>query len=289
MRFLAIFFDFSRLADAENEAAFYIFLASSRWALALSLYGTMIFGLSLAVRFRIFAPKAILSLVILTLGFTWGLSAALNGLEGIQTQTTSRNGPTGGPGLILEGSFHEAGNLGTVTVLLRGLDMPLGPQVVANPQRPLLYLEEAPQRQNLSLQPLSLNIELPMFFRNLASDLKLSAENLRDVYLEGPLPFLLHTAALAFLLSALLCIFNLSAWPLANILLCCLAFRGVLSLELFTRTPYAQEFMSSILENYAQYIPTSYAAPLAFFLAGLLVCLYSFLAFIAKRKQIHEN
>jgi len=75
---------------------------------------------------------------------------------------------------------------------------------------------------------------------------------------------------------------NLSAWPLANFFLCCLAFRGVLSLETLLNSPDVQNSFNSLLQNY---LPLSAVVPMIFCIAGLLIYLYSFLVYLARRKS----
>jgi len=99
-------------------------------------------------------------------------------------------------------------------------------------------------------------------------------------------PFLIYTGALAVLLISFLFIMNLSAWPLANFFLCCFAFRGVLSLERLLNSTDIQNYFNSLLHNY---LPISVVVPMIFCVAGLLIYLYSFLVYLARRKSGYEN
>jgi hypothetical protein len=74
-------------------------------------------------------------------------------------------------------------------------------------------------------------------------------------------------------------ILKLSAWPLVDLFLGCLAFRGVLSLTLFFQTPPMQETFDSFLQNR---LPLSLAVPLIYCGVGILVCLYTLLVYLIK-------
>jgi hypothetical protein len=78
---------------------------------------------------------------------------------------------------------------------------------------------------------------------------------------------------------------DLSAWPLANFFLCCLAFRGVLALETLFNSTDIQSFFNSYLQNY---LPISAVVPMIFCVAGVLIYLYLFLVYLAKRKGGNE-
>jgi hypothetical protein len=78
----------------------------------------------------------------------------------------------------------------------------------------------------------------------------------------------------------------LSAWPLANLFLGGLAFRGVLALETFLNTPEIQDIIASFLKNI---FPVSLIAPLVFLGIGILVCLYSFLVHLSKKQVDYGN
>jgi hypothetical protein len=76
---------------------------------------------------------------------------------------------------------------------------------------------------------------------------------------------------------------HVSAWPLANFFLCCLAFRGVLALEILFYTEL-RESITSILH----FLPASLTVPAIFCGIGLLAYLYSFLLHLAKKKSVYD-
>jgi hypothetical protein len=77
-----------------------------------------------------------------------------------------------------------------------------------------------------------------------------------------------------------------SAWPLANLFIGALAFRGILAVETFFNSPEMQEILDSFFKNL---LPTTMAVPLIFFGFGLLAHTYSILIFIAKRRDDNED
>jgi len=71
-------------------------------------------------------------------------------------------------------------------------------------------------------------------------------------------------------------------WPLADLFLGALAFRGILAVETFLNTPEMQEIIGSYLDNK---IPVSMAVPAVFFSFGLLVNIYAVLVYVIKRRK----
>jgi hypothetical protein len=100
------------------------------------------------------------------------------------------------------------------------------------------------------------------------------------------MPFMIYSGALLFLLSSLGFILKLSAWPMANLFIGCLAFRGILSLETFFNSPDMQNVFDSFIGNW---LHVDMAVPMIFCLFGLLVNIYSILVFIAKRRSHDED
>jgi hypothetical protein len=256
-------------------------IAAARWALSLGLYGGVLLGLSFVAHEKVFLPVAIVSITVLTLGFTYGISSGLKNWENVPPLARSAE-LLGGPGFILNASGRP---IGTSLVLLRGPSEPRGPRVVAIPGRPLEYQAAFPGKDPmLGLEPVSLMQDSPWFLRNIAIDLRLNGEHLRQLVDEGPVRFAIYAGALIFMLCSLSFIFQFSAWPLVNMLLACLAFRGILAFEIFFNSPEMQGMFHPFLQNL---MPLSFAAPLLFCSFGFLACLYSALVFIA-RKQVQK-
>jgi hypothetical protein len=167
---------------------------------------------------------------------------------------------------------------------LEGSAKPGGSRVVATPGKPLLYQEKFAGKDLslLSLPPAPFSDNCPWFLKSLAIDLRLNAENVRRHLNAGLLSFLMYAGTLVFLLCSLMFILKLSVWPLANLFLGCLAFRGILALELFFNTPEMQDIFDSFLQNR---LSPSLAVPLIFCIVSLLAYLYSFLVYLLKRQS----
>jgi hypothetical protein len=266
-----------RLLTGQQEAMLAELTTAARWALSFALYGGIILGLCYAAREKIFAPAAVFCITLLAICFVYGVSFVLESQEKIPSTKTAMQ-PLGGPGLILSNPSLAGG---TAIILLQGPSEAGAARLVATPGRPMVYQAEFGGGAS-SFARLQFGAESPWIFKSLAIDLRLSAENLKQRYNESLLSFLLYSGALIILLSSFWFIMNFSAWPLANLFLCCLAFRGVLALEILFNSTEMQETLGSFLQNR---LPLSLAVPLIFFGIGLLAHLYSFLMYIAKRKS----
>ena len=280
LRFLELRIEWIRALSKEREAVLVEIITAARWALSFAVYGGILLGLSYAVRRGVFALTAIPCVALLTIGFTFGIGQLLEDWEHVPPAKISMQ-PLGKPGLILSNNVRPAG---TALILLEGSAKPDGSRVVATPGKPLLYQEKFPGKDMslLSLPPAPFSDNCPWFLRSLAIDLKLNAENVRRQVNAGLLPFLVYAGTLVFLLCSLMFILKLSVWPLANLFLGCLAFRGVLALELFFKTPEMQDVFDSFVQNR---LPLSWVVPLIFCGVGLLAFLYSFLVYLVKRQN----
>jgi hypothetical protein len=256
-------------------------ITAARWSLSLGIYGGIILGLSYIARKKVFAPLAVVFIGALSLILACVVSKGLNDWENVPPLVNPARS-LGGPGLI---AANNALLDGTVVVLLQGPANP-EPRVVAVPGQPLLYRAEFPGRDVTASPSGPFANNSPWFLQSLAIDLRLSGENLRRQFDGGPFPFLLYAGALTVLLTSCLFIFRLSAWPLANLFLGCLAFRGILALETFFNSADMQVAFDSFLENR---LPVSLAVPLIFCFIGILAHLYSLLAFVAGRRDDHGD
>jgi hypothetical protein len=280
LRYLAIRVEWVRTVPRQPEIMLAELVTAARWALSLALYGSLLFSLSYAARGRFFGPAAALCLAALALAVCFGISLGLSRLGNAPPgRDTVR--ALGAPGLILTNAIRHSE---TAIVLLEG---PAGPRVAAIPGQPLIYQPEppGPNTMTLRLPPIPFSEETPWFLKSVSIDLRLSAVQFERRFGEGT-PFVLYAGALIFLLCSLGCVLRLSAWPLANLFLGCLAFRGVLALETFLNSPETGDLLESMLENR---LPLSLAVPLIFCAAGTLVYLYSVLAYLAKRRNDDED
>ena len=301
MRFLAIRLEWIGTLSLQPGAILTMLITAARWALSLGLYGGILLGLSFAVREKVFMPAAVFCMALLGLGFAYGVSCGLDSWEKVPPEKEPAQ-LLGGPGLILANSrlpsgggrisdatltgAYSAGSSGTSLVLLRGPSEPGRARVVAIPGKPIAYQAEFTGRDpaSVSLPPVLFGDESPWFLKSLVIDLRLNAENLRMLFNEGFLPFVLYTGALVFLLCSLSFVLKFSAWPLVSLSLGCLAFRGILALETLFNSPEMQDIFNAFLQNR---LPVQLAVPLIFCGVGFLAYLYSFLVYLAKRQGEH--
>jgi len=284
LRFLTLRVEWIRALSLEQGPILADLIAAAQWALSLSLYGGILIGLSYIIRKEVFAPAALPCLILLTLVFIWGIDLLVDNMQNVPSDKT-RDPPLGKPGLILSNTILPSG---TVIVLLEGPATPNGIRVVATPGRPMLYQSEFAGKSlaTANLPPAPFINSCPWFLKSLAIDLQLNAELFLQHLDNGLQPFLIQTGSLVFLLCSFMFILKLSAWPLMNLFLGCLAFRGVLSLEIFFHTPEMRDVFDSFAQNR---LPLPLVVPVIFCGAGLLIYLYSFLVFLIKGRRGYGN
>jgi len=213
--------------------------------------------------------------MVLAFGFCFGVSFALDQWKFVPP-AKSEGIQLGDKGVILSNSLNR--NL-TSVVLLEGTANPFGPRVTSIPGLPLAYHETT--SENFELPPVPFGDDSPWFLKSFAIDIRMNAEFFQRKFSEGFFSYLLHLGSFIILLCALGYAVKFSVWPLANLFLATLAFRGVYALGTFFNSPEMQETIDSFLNDK---IPVTLALPLLFVAFSLLVHLYSFLVFIAKRK-----
>jgi hypothetical protein len=275
IRYLSIRIDMVRLLPVRQEIYLPEIITAARWALPFSIYFSLLFGLSYTARLEISAPLSILCLVILAGGFGTALSLGLE-RAGFIPPAGDAVKPLGGPGLILT-------QADTVVVLLGGPAEPRGPRTVSIPGRPLIYQEnpQGPNNTILALPPVPFRTAVPWFLQSAAIDFTLTGGQFEARFREGLIPFLTYALSLIFLLSSFRFIMNLSIWPLANLFTGALIFRGILALETFINSPEMGDPLASFLGNR---ISPENMGPLAFCSFAVLICLYTALVYLAKRR-----
>jgi hypothetical protein len=98
----------------------------------------------------------------------------------------------------------------------------------------------------------------------------------------GLLPFIVYLGSLCLLLVSFYQIFELTAWPLANMFLGAAIFRGLLTLETFIDSDAIQGFIYYFL---GRLIPRSIISPVIFTLLGALILLYTVLINAGKGRR----
>jgi hypothetical protein len=279
-RFLTLHVEWASNLPPKPETFLTLVLTAAKWALSLTMYATILLSLSYAARRNYFAIMTILCVMILSLAFNFGITFLLNNWEHVPpAQTTGKQ--MGESGLILSGSLNRNE---TSVVLLKGTADPLGPRVTSIPDRPLHYQESTANR-NFDLPPIPFGDDTPWFIKSLSIDLRLSNEQIQARYLQGLFPYFFYTGALIFLLCSLGFAMKFSMWPLANIFIGALVFRGILAIETFFNSAEMQDVFGSFFKNM---LPVPLAIPMIFLCFGLLIHLYSFLVFISKKRDSDE-
>ena len=283
IRFLFIRVEWLRLYSNQPETVLSELIAAARWALSFGLFGGILLGLNYTIRKTVNIPLGILCIALLSASITSGLSI---GLEYMETVPAEKNmvQPPGGPGLIL---FNPQRPGGTSFILLQGPQMPDGARIASVPGNALQYQPEFPGRDMSfsGLPSVSFGVETPWFMESLSIDIRLNADNLQNRLNEGIIPFLIYLGALIFLLNSFIFIQKLSAWPMANLFFGFLAFRGILAIEVLFNSRNMQELFDSFLQNR---FPVSYAVPTIFISFSVLIYLYTFFVYLAKRQKKHD-
>jgi len=250
------------------------------WALSLTTHLTILLSLSYGARRQYFAPMVLICVTVLSLIFNFGVSSALYQLQNVPSAVTPVK-PAGENGLILSNNLNRNE---TAVILLRGPLEPLGPRVTAIPDKPLQYIESTTNAW-LDLPPIPFGDDTPWFLRSISIDLRLSEAQVFKRFTEGLHSYFFYAGALIFLLSSLGFAIKFSVWPLADLFLGALAFRGILAIETFLNTPEMQEIIGSFLGNK---LPVTMAVPAAFFASGVLINVYAVLVFIIKRRNTDD-
>jgi len=255
-------------------------LTAAHWALSLTLFLSIIITVNYAIRKNCFPPVTILCVIILSLSFSAGISFALKQWKSVPPSQV-QSMPLGGSGLMLTNALNKNE---TAVVLLNGTSDPLGPRVIAIPGQPLVYQKTA--GAGFDLPPVQFSDDTPWFLKSLAIDIRLNAEMFQFKFSEGIFSFLFYAGSLVFLLCSLAYVLKFSAWPLANLFIAALAFRGILAFNTFANTPEMQEITGSFLNNI---IPAQAALPLFFLGVGILLNIFSLLSYAAKRRRDDDS
>jgi hypothetical protein len=156
-----------------------------------------------------------------------------------------------------------------------------GSRVVSIPGQPLIYQEKpiGPGNTILPLPAAPFQQDLPYFLKSIMLDFSLASKQYQSLLHQGFLLFLIHTAAICFLLCSLRFVFTISRWHLANLFLGALVFRGILTLEIFLNTG---EILSLIRNLTGNWLPKNYTGPIILTGMAILIILYSVLAYFAR-------
>jgi hypothetical protein len=276
LRFLALWIEAAREVPLEGEQSGG-FIAAMGEALAMTVYITILLTLSYTARRNMSKPFSITAVVILAAAFTLGTSLGVRQLQKFEFALNAVPPIRARPGLIL-----SRGD--TSMVLLSDSSVTGGPRVASFPDRPLLYQEtpRGPDNTAPALPDLPFNTGTAWVIQSMLIDFRLSASELASRLDQGLFSFALYGGALIALLSSLRFLLELSNWPLANLFLGAIAFRGILALEIFLNARETGVLISSFFGNR---LPVSLITPLTFCALTILIVLYTFLASLARGKR----
>jgi len=249
-------------------------------AFPATLYLTILLTLSYTARRRIAIPLAIIVIVILGCVFTGGTSIGINRIEALKFALKPVSSIQGRPGLILSRSDNAM-------ILLRESRDVRGPRVVSIPGRPLIYqsVPMGPNNTILNLPALPFGEDTPWFIRSVVIDFSLSAAEMKKRLDNDPVSFAAYAFSLILLLGSLRIVLELSKWPLANLFIGTLVFRGILSLEIFLNTREMNDLIASFL---AGRLPSMLITPLVFSALGVLIIFYTLMARIARPRRTDD-
>jgi hypothetical protein len=256
-----------------------LFITAAHWALSFALFSTILFSLSYSGRRQYSALMSVLTIMGLSLIFSFCFSMTLDNWKSVPPALAS-GVPLGNKGLILSNSINRNE---TAVVLLNGSVDPFGPRVIAIPGEPLVFHETA--AGSFDLPPIPFGDDTPWFLNSISIDVRLNAEMFQKKFNEGFFSFFIYAGSLIFLLCSLGYAIKISVWPVANLFLGTLAFCAILALSTFINTPETQEIMDSFLRGT---INVARSVPLIFLGLGVLLHLYSFLIFIVRRRDTDE-
>jgi len=280
IRFLGLRVEWAKSLPPKPETTLTLLVAAAHWALSLTVHLTILLSLSYGARRKYFAPMVVISVTLLSLLFHFGVTTALYHLKNVPSAVTPVK-QVGENGLILSNNLNRNE---TAVILLKGPAEPFGSRVIAIPDQPL-HFNESTSNKNLDLPPIPFGDDTPWFLRSVSIDLRLSEAQVYRRFTEGLHSYFIYVCALIFLLSSLGFAIKFSVWPLADLFLGALAFRGVLAVETFLNTPEMQEIIGTFL---GKKLPVSMAVPSAFFAFGLLINVYAILVYIIRRRNTDD-
>jgi len=275
-RFLHLRVDWAKSLPPKPETTMTLLIAAAHWALSLAMFASILVTLNYCVRRSYSAFAAIFCVMTLSFFISFGISTGLDRWKTVPP-VRSEGIQIGGNGLILTDALNRNE---TAVVLLRGTEQPFGPRIAAIPEQPLSYQHSA--NENSLFPSIQFGDDTPWFVEELAIDINLCASLIGEKFNEGFVQYAIHTGSLIFLLCSLGYMIKFSAWPLANLFLATLAFRGILAFIASFNSSHMQELISSYIGNI---FPVSYGLPVMFFAFGMLVNIYSLLSYAAKRRK----
>jgi hypothetical protein len=250
-------------------------IKSGYWALPFALYITIVFSVNEGRRHKVAWPLVFVSAAVLASVFTFVISKGLSSASAMPAPPLATNHTTlGRQGLLLS-------RPGTVITLLDHPSNASGSRVVALKDRELIY-QKVPVGADgkiISLPPIPFHYASFWLSTLIVSDLSVSGRFIADRFNEGLVPYFAWTLALIVLLVSLGLVFEFTHWPLANIFLGLLIFRGVLAFEVFLNSDKIMEYLREFTRGA---VPDALITPIIFTALSALILVYSFLIFLSR-------
>ncbi|MDR0452722.1 MAG: hypothetical protein LBH15_06735 [Treponema sp.] len=280
VRFLFVWIDAVRAIPARSVEPAATLAASAKNALSTAIYCSALLSLSYTARRAMPAAFSIVFVFLFTTVFSFAFSLALDRLEAVESAAPMTHRTLGNPGLRLRS--------GDMTIVIAGDPADAAsPRVVALPDRPLIFQETPPatapqQNERPALPAAPFYSHNSWFMINLGLDFGLVSEQLFTRLRSGFFFFCIYLLSLALLLSSCRFVFDLSAWPLANLFFGVLLFRGILSFEVFLNSEEIQNLIGLFS---GRLVPSGIVSPTIYTGIALLVIIYTLLVSMARRRR----
>ncbi|MDR2485737.1 MAG: hypothetical protein LBD55_10110 [Treponema sp.] len=264
------------------------FIAAAQGAFPVTIYCSTLLGISYTARRGIPIPVSIICSVSLGMICTLLISLGISILE------TLPESPPFGKGIILGEPGLIFSHADRVTVFLEDPGDPQNPKIIAIPDHPLVYQKASVEldtdkqgtAQGFGFSPTLLRSGMYFFLYSMLGDFDFAAIQFKNRFQEGFMLFLIYMFSLMFLLSSMRFIMDMSAWPLANLFLGILAFRGILALERLCNSEGIQRFLTSFMGDR---FPHWLISPLVFGTLGVIIILYTALIHLGKNRRTDET
>jgi hypothetical protein len=265
IRFLFVWIDAVRTIPAQGVEPLAVLAAAAKTSLSAAVYCAVLLSLSYTVRRALPVVISISLIFLLTIVFSFALSLFLNRMEAVESDAVAARKTLGETGLRL--------NAADVTIVIMGDPADAAsPRVIAMPDKPLIFQETPPPAQRLP--SVTLNAGNFWFITSLGLDFALLSEQLFARLKSGVFFFCIYLFSLALLLSSCRFVFELSAWPLANLFFAVLVFRGILSFEIFLDSEETQNLIGLFAGGL---IPSGFISPAIYTGLAILVIIYTLL------------
>jgi hypothetical protein len=280
IRFFFVWTGAARAIPAHIEEPFAALVATAKDSLSAVIYCSVLFSLSYSVRRAMSSAFSIFFVLLLTVAFSSVFSLVLNRLETAESAAPVTRRTLGETGLILRSG-------GVTTVLTGNPADAASPRVVAMPDSPLMLLgippASAPPGDRFPpLPPAPFYSSDSRIMGVIGLDFTLASEQLFARLQSGVFFFTIYLFSLALLLSSFRFVFEISAWPLTNLFLGALLFRGILSFDVFLNSEETQNLIGFFVGHLVSH---GFISPFIYTGIALLVLVYTLLAGAARGRR----